>query len=86
MTSTRLDWTISEEKRVFRSNTGLVFRHYSLAQFLTFTDVVFDAVKCELKEFLSMNQERKGRRVLPDTPQTAVCIELSVIAYAEANS
>lgn len=48
-----------KEKRVFRSNTGLVFRHYSLAQFLTFTDVVFDAVKCELKEFLSMNQERK---------------------------
>jgi len=43
-------------KRVFRSKSGLVFRHHTLREFLTVVDEAFDLLKCELRPFLSMNQ------------------------------
>jgi len=45
--------------RAFTSESGLAFRHYSLAELLTVTDPYFDLIKCKQQDFLSMNQRRK---------------------------
>lgn len=45
--------------RVFKSNTGLVYRHYSIAEILSVFDPYFDLVRCERHDFLSLNHSRK---------------------------
>jgi len=43
-------------KKVFRSNNGMVFRHYSLAELTAITDPFFDLVACERQTFHSLHQ------------------------------
>jgi len=45
--------------RVFRSNNGIIYRHYSIVNLLNAFDKDFNLIKCESKELLSQNHSRK---------------------------
>ncbi|MBM3234937.1 class I SAM-dependent methyltransferase [Candidatus Poribacteria bacterium] len=45
-------------ERAFLSNSGIIFRHYSIAEIINIIDPFFDLISCEKKEFLSMGHKR----------------------------
>ena len=57
--------------RVFTSNSGLVYRHYSIAEILTELDPYFDLVKSERHKFKSLNHthEVNGYTLILQKPE-----------------
>ncbi|MBW1716100.1 MAG: class I SAM-dependent methyltransferase [Deltaproteobacteria bacterium] len=46
-------------KGMFRSNSGIIFRHYLPSEFLNLSDEFFRLIRCERKRFLSMHGKRR---------------------------